>query len=409
MSDPAYAIRMAEVQDFYDSLADTIFYHIDHSLVNYRYAYQLYEYGQYVYNHNYTLYNSSTFSSEDLKRLYTLASEQQFGLNSPNNYGTVPAISASTLASRVLQQFNHITDSNGVADKLSIHFGSYEPFLAFFALANMATGSRGEMFKTLPLHGSVMAFELFSYPQYTGDNLNLSNPFPSTDKLLVRFLLRNGTDPSSALIAYPLFGRSPQKFDMSWSDFVHGMADFTSDNVEDWCNACQSVSMFCDSILENMSNSTGIKQTIKSHDLSPAIYGVIGATITIGIGILVLIGLCLFGFRIEYHEGNAAKAPTADLGVLRRSGSATVGGFKGAEKLASDTDLRLKGGAGATVVRHERVGSWELNESPTKQGSLNKDVESGRVVREADYGRRSDDGMERVDPFGDPVKAVDTV
>jgi len=50
-----------------------------------------------------------------------------------------------------------------------------------------------------------------------------------------------------------------------------------------------------------------------------------------------------------------------------------------------------------------------LNESPTKQGSLDKDVESGRVVSGADYGRRSEDGMERIDPFGDPVKAVDTV
>lgn len=84
------------------------------------------------------------------------------------------------------------------------------------------------------------------------------------------------------------------------------------------------------------------------------------------------------------------------------------GGFKGAEKLASDTDLRLKGGAGATIVRHERVGSWELNESPTdsKHTSLDKEIESERA---ANYERRSEDGIGNVNPFGDPVKAVDHI
>ena len=99
--------------------------------------------------------------------------------------------------------------------------------------------------------------------------------------------------------------------------------------------------------------------------------------------------------------------------MLRRSGSGN-GGFKGAEKLASDTDLRLKGGAGATVIRHERVGSWELNESPTdkKHSSLDKEIESGnvsRVVSKADYGRNSEDGIGNVNPFGDPVKPLDQV
>lgn len=84
------------------------------------------------------------------------------------------------------------------------------------------------------------------------------------------------------------------------------------------------------------------------------------------------------------------------------------GGFKGAEKLASDTDLHLKGGAGVTVVRHERVGSWELNDSPTdrRPSSLDRGIESGRA---ANYARRSEDGIEHVNPFGDPVKAVDQV
>jgi len=114
--------------------------------------------------------------------------------------------------------------------------------------------------------------------------------------------------------------------------------------------------------------------------------------------------LVVFGFRVDRRKrGNGADV--GGLGVLSGGG----GGFKGAEKLASDTDLHLKGGAGATVIRHERVGSWELNESPKSptHSSLDKEIESGRVASTADYGRRhSEDGA---DPFGDPVKAVDQV
>lgn len=92
--------------------------------------------------------------------------------------------------------------------------------------------------------------------------------------------------------------------------------------------------------------------------------------------------------------------------------------------MASDTDLTIKkGGAGASVIRHERVGSWELKDSPSSPtesrsaGSLDKEIEAGRtgtdrkerVVSTADYGRKSEDGIGAVNPFGDPVKPVDHV
>jgi len=174
------------------------------------------------------------------------------------------------------------------------------------------------------------------------------------------------------------------------------------------------VTLFCEAIEGNTISSNGSSTSTSSDSkgVSPAVAGVIGATVTIAIFILVAAVLLLLGFRLNYRDRKgAAVGPAGDLGVLKRSGSGANGGFKGAEKLASDTDLRLKNGAGASVVRHERVGSWELNESPvspTEHSSLDKQMESGRVVSTADYSRHSEDhGLEN--PFGDPVKPLDQV
>jgi hypothetical protein len=152
----------------------------------------------------------------------------------------------------------------------------------------------------------------------------------------------------------------------------------------------------------NSNTETGSGSSKKGKVLSGPVAGIIGATIAIVLLIIIGTILALIGFRLEYHPRE--KGVGSNLGVLKRSGSG--GGFKGAEKLASDTDLAMKGGAGATIVRHERVGSWELNDSPDKKNSsLAKDIESGRT----NYGRKSEDGIGGVDPYGEPVKALDAI
>lgn len=205
---------------------------------------------------------------------------------------------------------------------------------------------------------------------------------------------------------------------MPWMDFVQGMGDFSLDEVVDWCSGCNSITLFCEAIEADTSNNTSTSPSTSSgkKSLSPAIAGVIGATVTLAVLLLAALILGLCGFRLNYHEKRKGlgAGDVGGIGVLKRTGSGKAGGFKGAEKLASDTDLRLKGGAGASVVRHERVGSWELNESPTdrKSGGLDKDIESGRmerVVSGADYGRQSEEVDDHVNPFGDPVKPVDQV
>ncbi|KAF4633022.1 hypothetical protein G7Y89_g5097 [Cudoniella acicularis] len=398
---------MVATADFYQSLADSVFWDFDPSIINLANAYPLYEYALFEYNHNRSVYD--TLSLANLTQLQNLASLQQWDFNTPTGGNTVNAIAGQTLATKVFTQFSHNIASDGVSDKLTVMFGSFEPFLSFFSLSGLSTGPSASAFTSLPEYGSMMAFELFSYtPRHTG--MNLSTPFPSTDDLWVRFIFRNGTNESDPMIAYPLFNRGNSEVDMTWSEFAQGISGFAISEVSDWCTSCNAVNLFCEAIESNLSNSTSqhLTQSFSSKNLSPAIAGVIGATVTLGLFIIGSLALCLLGFRIEHRERNPS-AQTRDLGVLERSRS---GGFKGAEKLASDTDLTLKTGAGASVIRHERVGSWELNESPTSGGrhsSLDKEIESGRAVSNADYSRNSEDGIGPCNPFGDPVKPVDHV
>lgn len=408
LSSPAYVQEMQTTNAFYQSLGNSVFWAFTPDELNYGNAWTLWEYAAFEYQHNETLYQSGNFTAGDLATLYNLASQQQWLFNTPDSTGTVKAMAGRTFASKVLQSFQHQMASNGSAEMLTLLFGSFEPMLAFFALSNLATGPSASRFNSLPLHGSTMTFELYSYtPMPMSQSATI--PFPSTEELWVRFLFRNGTGASDPFVEYPLFGRGNSEDDMTWSDFVSGMGAFSLVDLVDWCLECASGSLFCEAMLLNYNSEigSGTDTPKKAKTLSAPIAGVIGATVTIGLLLIVGAILALIGFRLDYHPRE--KRAVSDLGVLKRSGSG--GGFKGAEKLASDTDLTMKGGAGASVVRHERVGSWELNDSPDKRSALDKDVESGRGLSKTTYGRSSEDGhgLGGVDPYGEPVKALDQV
>ncbi|PQE16244.1 histidine acid phosphatase protein [Rutstroemia sp. NJR-2017a WRK4] len=407
---------MSQTLDFYRSQADTFFSGIPIDLLTYGNAIDLYEYALYQYNHNSSIYNSSS-SPHLLNTIYELASENAQALNTPSAYSNIQVIPGQSLASYLLQQFNAVVTSKGAYDKLTLLFGSFEPMLAFFYLSSLSTSDlTTKQFSMLPDHGSIMAFELFSYVSNSTAQSS-AMPFPDTDDLYVRFLFRNGSDPTDPLVSYPLFNRGNSEIDMRFDEFVLEVGKFSLSSVVEWCNACGSVNMFCGDLLGNESGS-GSNSSLGGSSkggMGAVVAGLIGAFATL-VAILLLCGvLALFGFRIGY-QGRGKKGDTEGVAVLRRGSSHTgkggKGGFKGAEKLASDTDLTMvKGGGG--MVRHERVGSWELNESPVKT-NLDKGVEEGvkkpeRVVSMADYGRRSEDGIGPVDPYGKGVESEDYV
>lgn len=396
---------MSETNSYYQSLNSALFapLQLAPSLLTITNAYPLYEYASYQYNHNTTV--SDILSINDLTTLYLLASENQFAqlgnLSAPNpgvsSYTEILAISGKTFANKVLTSLSSIISNGGSTTKLSLLFGTFEPFLSFFSLSGLSTGTTGqaEKFQTIPLPGSMIVFELFSPASSTSN----STTMPSADNLWVRFLFRNGTSPTEGLVSYPLFGRGNSESDMRWVDFLNGMQGVVQNGggIADWCVACSSSSFFCEAYTGNTGGTEVIGDIFYSSNggLSAPIAGVIGALVTLAVTALVLLGAILLG-GLRFTK-------------MDRRLSA-IGGFKGAEKMKSDVDVSvIKNDAGSPtggIVRHERVGSWELAESPIKEDGHGDMGSLGRIVSTANY---DDDEHSIIDTNGVPVMVHERV
>jgi hypothetical protein len=368
------------------------------SFVDYYNSYDLWEYANYQYIHNKTVY--SQLDPADLSELRLLASQQAFARNGDLSVSgltqgdRIRSIAGQTYAAHVLSLLGQTIGSQGFAEKMNVLFSTYEVFLAFFSLSGLS--GIDNQFTQIPEPGSVMIFELFS------NSANVTE-FPDTSDLWVRFLFRNGTDPSTPLWSYPLFGRGNSATDMSWVDFEMNMNSIELSEIGTWCETCGSLAMYCSQFEENQSgsaNSSSCNSTSTSSQssggISPAIAGVLGAVVTIAAFVLFISLAVLFGGVRFYRNGSKRQS--------------ALGGFKGAEKLASDTDLTVaKTGAGGAVVRHERVGSWELNDAAKKDADAKNDRNLDRIVSNADYSKHDDDGISVVSPFEDPVRADERV
>lgn len=381
----------------YQRLTPLLFQNVvPQSFVDYYNAYDLWEYANYLYTHNRTVYEQ--LSSGDLAELRVLASQQAFARNGDSSVSgltkgdRIRTIAGQTYAAHVLSLLGQTIGSQGAAEKLSVLFSRYEVFLAFFSLSGLSQSNN--QFTQLPLPGSIMVFELFS-------NTANATSFPDAKNLWVRFLFRNGTDPSTPMAAYPLFGRGNSATDMTWSDFQMNMNTIKLSEIGIWCETCGSLAMYCSQFEDNWNNSTTGSSgsvntsTPSSSGLSPTIAGVLGAVVTIAAFVL-LFSLAVLCGGVRFYRNSSKR-------------QSSLGGFKGAEKLASDTDLTVaKAGATGAVVRHERVGSWELSDA-AKNDDSKLDRSLDRVVSTADYSKHDDDGISVINPFGEPVKADERV
>ena len=354
---PSYVSLLNDNAEFYASLEPGILEGIfPNASVGYYNAYEIWDYVQYGYTHNSTVANA--ISSEDLLKLRILADDYIYALNgnitaSGSTEGDqIRAVAGKTLATKMIDSLYTNINTLGAYQKLTVFFGSFEPMISFFALAGLPSLENQE-FYSIPEFGASMAIELFTL--VVDGN---SGVYPTdTANLFVRFLYSNGTGEDAQLIQYPLFGEDPDNTYVSLSDFVAGLESFMMLSIEDWCSECGSYSVFCPAFQSNSSSNGGSDVLASSNrGLSPVIAGVIGALVTLVVLTLVVgAAMLLLGLRF-FRVKNKRRSELA--------------GFKGAEKLASDQDLTIpKGGAGATItgsgpVRgHERVGSWELNDS----------------------------------------------
>ena len=335
----------SSTQDFYTSFQHDILNGVfDDSDVNYDYAYVIFDYLSYGYLHNATI--KEKLSDQDLARVHGLADQWVHAVNGNNSVTTsIQTIAGQTLAAEVMALLINNIDNRGTDGKLNLLFGSMEPMIAFAALAQLPKANTD--FYGMPDYGSSMVFELYT------DGHNATAGYPNSDDLLIRFLFRNGTDSSSALNTYPLFGHGDTQT-LSFNEFVVSLQNVALNTIGDWCSACQSNIIFCAAFIGleftgysgSASSSTPTKKAMR-----PVVAGVIGAVVALALaGIIFAIAMLVGGVRL--HRSKAK----------RRS---ELGGFKAGEKLASDQDLpRGQTGIGASIVKKddERVNSWELDE-----------------------------------------------
>ncbi|KAI1106421.1 phosphoglycerate mutase-like protein [Jackrogersella minutella] len=333
--------------DFYETTFLEVFPNtLANSMLNFDYAYDLYDYAKYAYGHDSSV--QEALNVDRLAILRSLANNQQFDLNgnlsaSGSQEGDmIRAISGRTLAAKVVAQLSAHIHSAGTTNKMTLMFGSFEPMLAFFALSDLSNTASSDLFREIPLPGSAMVFELFSTVNDT--------TYPTEDQFWIRFLYRNGTDSDEPLTEYPLFGRGNSETRMKWTDFQDSIAQFSIQDLSTWCDICGSVTLFCSSLSQDSDTSSDSANSSNGSNtnssLSPAVAGVIGAVTAIAA--LSLAGMTAFvfgGVRLRRRGPSDADR--------RRS---SPGGFKGAENMASDHDVSIA----KTGARHERVGSWEL-------------------------------------------------
>jgi hypothetical protein len=386
-------------RDFYHSLQPALLNGIFvNSSVNYLNAYLIFDYLKYGSIHNSSFVNNLSF--EDFTKAKILADNwvlATYGNTSASGLtggDHIRAIAGRTLANKIVQALYGNINTSGAFNKMTLLFGGFEPIVSFAALAGLATEQNPQFLGT-PEYASSMVFELYSLTE------NDPDLYPSVTDLNVRFFFQNGTDDSSRLVAYPLFGNSPSGISMTLSEFVAGMQKFMIQSAGDWCETCASYSIFCPAFQTDSSHDdNGSGRPRSRHGLSPVVAGVIGAVVT-----LAVIGLCvaaamIFGGARLYRQ--------------RTKKRSELHGFKGGEKLASDQDLTIpKSGAGASVAAagtpvraHERVGSWELSD----QRKAEEAQPSGLTSSSMPQKRPSfEDDELHVSPFADPVKPNDRV
>lgn len=355
--------------------------------LGYASSYQIWDYLQYEYLHNSTF--RDTISAVNMTKAKLLAADWVDALYG-NASDPIKSIAGRTLAGAILTSFSTAINMQGKTNKLNLLFGDYQPMVSFAALAGL-TSEQNAAFYWIPPMSSSFVIELVAL---RADN-DPGTDFPDSTDLFVEFYYQNGTDENSRLTAYPLFGASPSQVLIPYSEFVSGLAGFTMEGVEAWCDTCGSYNIFCNSYTSTSNSGLGGS---RSSGLSPAVAGVIGALVALAVA-AVLFGLLMAfaGFRVHRQAGK------------RKSDMA---GFKGSQKLASDQDLTIpKGGAAVSVAEpeaakgHERVGSWELRQQAKREEAGHMGVVNMNMPRRPSY----EDDEIQVDPYATAVKPHDHV
>ncbi|KAK1761297.1 histidine phosphatase superfamily [Echria macrotheca] len=370
--------------NFYQTLWAEVLHEVfPPSMANFGNAYLLYDYASFRYNHDNA--TRANVSEGEMAMMARFASTEQRNKNANlsvsgyNQGDMIRAVAGRTMASKTLSWFRENMRMAGATNKLNLAFTTLEPFVAFFALSGLIIGDHAADFKPLPEPGAMMVFEMFSISEN-------ATVYPDPEDLWVRFLYRNGTDENDILTPYPLFNGSEIKIPLA--TFLNGIQQFGVSTISQWCNLCDSISLFCQDLQGGYGGSGGSSSGSGSGGPSPVLAGVIGAAVTLLVAGILFLAAVAFGV-VSFRRADDAKTR-----------SATLGGFKGAEKMASDTDLAFaKSGA-----RHERTGSWELRGGKGQEEGV-KPTPAGVTVQSRDLTHPKNDDDDAISVYGQaPVK-----
>ncbi|KZL70946.1 histidine acid phosphatase [Colletotrichum tofieldiae] len=317
-------------------------------------AYNLYQYVRYRYSHEQAIYDAMQDDYAQQSQFLMMYARQQ-QLNMTSNQAVsglkkgdmIRTIAGRTLARKVVDAFKANGNYAGYSNKMTLMFSSHEPFMSFFSLAKLQREDQTLLspFWNIPENGAAMVFELI------GDQPDEPNTYPTEENLYVRFLYRENANADTPFKEYSLFGLSDTETRVTYSYFKQEMLRFGVD-ISTWCSICGSVQSFCEWRTTKTQPTVG--ESIRSAVQKPVVAGVIGAAIVLAVlGLVVVAAAVLGGFRI--HRAGPGAGPEAKGQDSRVAG---LGGFKAAEKMASDPDLSIS----KRGVHHERQGSWELRD-----------------------------------------------
>jgi prostatic aicd phosphatase len=289
-----------QLQPFYNQFIPLFDGVLPTSSVGFQNAYNVFDYINVGYIHNATIFNN--VSSEDLFQLRTLADQQAFDLyyntSQPNR-----SISGQMAAYLVLSRLNETAAQTSPSLKVTYFDSAYTTQMPFWALTNLTAASPD--FYGLPDYASTMTFELRRVANSS-----------SFDDLFVRFGFRNGSDPSTPVTYFPMFGGN--ETDMPWSVWSQNMSSISISSQAAWCTLCGSNQTFCTGVGSTAaSGSTGAAgaspSASSSSGLSNAAAGGIGAGVTIGV-IAIFEGLAALLYFSSRKKAAAASPIASETG-----------------------------------------------------------------------------------------------
>lgn len=340
----------AAIRTIFERLFPGVFYEQE---LNSEDGIKLWDYARYEANHNATI--SSLLGDGELKVLEEVASVRAWEKTADLEVGDmIMAVAGRTLLGNVGKKFTDWYSSGGFSNRMNIVVGSWEPILAFAALANLTYGEYlNKPFSSIPEFGTTLVFELYARGQLEEEKTQ-----PDLDDLRVKIYWAEYSN-DTFWEELDIFGVA--KEGVLLSEFRSFVTERGINNAEEWCRLCGGVTAasFCPGYLDDFDSNSNIFL----GPLTPAIAGVIGS---IGMLLLVLV------------VGIVAKV----CGGLRIHRDNKNNEIKGDGKsIIEDQDIFVdrKG------KRRAKIGSWELRQKRARERETAVKEAEAAVEEESRY------------------------